>query len=502
MPAFEDLVFCENYRSATSQKTLVENQIKVEISNGNYVKTKVKPLITSAIGAVPKDNGSIRIIHDASMPSKFCLNNLVEEKSCSYMDLNYACKLIKPNDYLCKVDLKNAYRCVSIHESNFKLTGLHWKFDGDEEDTYFYDTKLPFGASKSPSIFQSLSSAVCRIMKVRYNLLVISYLDDFLIINDSYDSCKYALQKLLEVLRVLGFHINYNKISGPAQSLIFLGVLINTVQMTLSLPDEKLADFHLLLKSFTVKRRASKRQLESLIGSLNWASQVIQGGRPFMRRMINLKNTLKNHSDKALLNSEFSADLAWWLIFMKTFNGKAQILDNRPVTSIQCDACTEGGGAAFLNDFFYINWALDMPDVAPLHINLKETVIIVLAIFKWAYLLKNRRVIIYTDNMTAKSVINKMSSRNPVVMVYIRLLFFMQAICNFSIFAVHISGKANRLADACSRLHESDKLSLVYELLPLHDTGLFSAYELLNHMSLKFYIYRWMCAKHPRKGCG
>jgi hypothetical protein len=87
-----------------------------------------------------------------------------------------------------------------------------------------------------------------------------------LIISDSYNNCKNALQKLLEILRLLGFHINCNKISGPAQKLIFLGVLIDTVEMMLSLPDEKLTDFHLLLQSFQSKRRATKRQLESRIG--------------------------------------------------------------------------------------------------------------------------------------------------------------------------------------------------------------------------------------------
>ncbi|CAC5416217.1 unnamed protein product [Mytilus coruscus] len=188
--------------------------------------------------------------------------------------------------------------------------------------------------------------------------------------------------------------------------------------------------------------------------------------------MIDLKNTLKNRSDKSLLNSDFSADLDWWLKFMKTFNGRTCILDNKPISSLQCDACSEGGGATFLGDFFYINWTLDMP----------ETIIIVFAIFKWASFLENKRVIIYTDNVTAKSVINKMTSRNPVVMVYIRFLFYMQAVYNFSMFAIHIPGKFNTLADASSRLHEKDKLSLVYDLLPFSQKGLLSVHELLSHV--------------------
>ena len=68
-----------------------------------------------------------------------------------------------------------------------------------------------FGVAKSPCVFQALYSAVCRIMKLQ-NFSVIAYLDDFLIIESSYDKCKCALDKLLGVLRLLGFHINYNKI--------------------------------------------------------------------------------------------------------------------------------------------------------------------------------------------------------------------------------------------------------------------------------------------------
>ena len=112
-----------------SNKVKVEKVLKSGIQNGNYVITKVKPLITSALGCVPKGESSVRLIHDASMPTKFCIDNFVDEKSCSYMDLKVACNLIKPNSYLCKVDLKNAYRTVCIHKSNFSLTGLHWKFE-------------------------------------------------------------------------------------------------------------------------------------------------------------------------------------------------------------------------------------------------------------------------------------------------------------------------------------------------------------------------------------
>jgi len=90
--------------------------------------------------------------------------------------------------------------------------------------------------------------------------------------------------------------------------------------------------------------------------------------------------------------------------------------------------------------------------------------------------------------MTAKSVINKMSCRNSYVMNFVRLLFFMQASYNFSLYAIHIPGKHNVLADAISRLHESNRLSQIYELLPCYKHNVFTFFELLGHCLSIFYF--------------
>ena len=66
------------------------------------------------------------------------------------------------------------------------------------------------------------------------------YLDDFLIIASTYDECLEALNVLLRLLRELGFHINYNKLEGPCQRLVFLGIVLDSVSMTLSIPQKKM----------------------------------------------------------------------------------------------------------------------------------------------------------------------------------------------------------------------------------------------------------------------
>ena len=135
-------VECDNYKSAHIFHDKVEMQINYEIIHGNYVICD-KPLnIVSALGAIPKDDGRVRLIHYASRPVMNSLNDYAVDTTCSYMALNDACRIIKPGDFLAKIDLKSAYRSVSIHPSNYKYTGLKWHFKGDSKVTmvtYMYD---------------------------------------------------------------------------------------------------------------------------------------------------------------------------------------------------------------------------------------------------------------------------------------------------------------------------------------------------------------------------
>lgn len=108
--------------------------------------------------------------------------------------------------------------------------------------------------------------------------------------------------------RQLGFAINWAKVEGPCQQLIILGI-VDSVSMTLDLPASKRTDCSDLLRSFSQKKRISVRHLETLVGQLNWASQVICRGPTFLRRVLDLKNSLKERHYKVLLTNDFPADL-------------------------------------------------------------------------------------------------------------------------------------------------------------------------------------------------
>lgn len=156
----------------------VEKQILSEIAEGNYIVRTVKPTIVSALGAIPKPDGGIRLIHDGSMPHGHALNDYAKAEECQYQSLQEAIDLVKVGYYMANVDLKSAYRSVKTHPTNHEATGLQWTFKGDTHPTYMVDARLPFGSSKAPSIFNRLTQSVRRMM-ARRGFLVVVYLDDF-----------------------------------------------------------------------------------------------------------------------------------------------------------------------------------------------------------------------------------------------------------------------------------------------------------------------------------
>lgn len=441
-----------NYKSTTDAHGKVEAQILKELQEGNYVVSDRKATIVSALGAVPKANSDkIRLIHDCSKPVSGALNSYAETQSFRYQTLDDAVKQLGPGYYMAKLDLHSAYRSVKIHPDCFMATGLKWKFSGHDEFTYMYDTRLPFGASCSPGIFNRLTQSVNRMMAKR-GYIVVSYLDDFLIISRDYDTCKQGLDTLITLVRKLGFHVNWSKVEGPTQNITFLGININSLDMSLSLPQSKQLDFIALLRSFSTRKRATQRQLQSLAGKLNWACQVIRGGRTFIRRVLDAMNSLRTPSQKLKLDADFHSDIHWWLSFMQHFNGKSCWPSRYPITSVQVDACNQGGGMWFQGDWSYVNWQHDWPEAVDLHINYKETLAIVAAARKWALSWANHKVIIYTDSTTAKALINKGTCKQGYVMAALRELFWLSVMFNFELVAVHIAGCNNTIADAISRL--------------------------------------------------
>ena len=408
------------------------------------------------------------------------------DTSVCYSTLDEAVRLIKPGSFLAKLDLSSAYRSIPIHRDSYPLTGIQWTFSGNDKPTYMYDARLPFGAGMACSIFQTLSYAVVRMMLKR-NFHVVSYIDDFLCVEDDEKRCLECHECLQELLRGLGYVINMDKTEAPNQVMSFLGVSINCLDRTLSLPEKKLLETKDMIRRWSTLSKCTKRELQSLIGRLNWCARVVHGGRTFMRELINLLPRAKEPYHHIRLSRPAKNNILWWKEALVVFHGNTPFCSDIPLPTyvFATDACMKGGGAHFYDDWCYVNWELDLPQYATSHINVLELEMVHQSAVRWGRWWSGTHVCVRSDNSATIAAVNKGSSKSRDLMVVVERLFWLSILYNFKLSAVFLSGVDNILADRISRLHE---LNSAFDAQWLITNGVNNVVSCVNHMSHSSYV--------------
>lgn len=131
-------------------------------------------------------------------------------------------------------------------------------------------------------------------------------------------ACADSVAVARSVFAPLGLPLHPTKCEGPTPVLTFLGIELNSLTQTARLPHDKLVRTLQLLDQSSSKNWCTRKDLESLIGSLHHVTKVVTPGRTFLRRMIDLLCAFRSPSHPIRLNVEFRRDLAWWLEFMQS----------------------------------------------------------------------------------------------------------------------------------------------------------------------------------------
>ena len=143
--------------------------------------------------------------------------------------------------------------------------------------------------------------------------------------------------------------------------MTFLGIELDSVQQLARLPPDKVDRILRLLQQWSRKKTCTRRDLESLIGSLHHACRVVVPGRTFLRRMIDLLCCFRHRDHLIRLNVDFHRDLQWWLSFFKEWNGVSFFLSPAvsplPDLVVSSDASgSHGFGALWRTEWFCSSW--------------------------------------------------------------------------------------------------------------------------------------------------
>ena len=173
----------QNLLSARNNPQVINTSINTEIQRGHtsgpFMVPPVFPLNCSPLGAVPKKDGSHRIILDLSSPRGVSINDgiLKEDFTVRYTSFDDAVDLVRHLGKDCelgKMDIKHAFRLCPVSPFDWSLLGMYWN------GAFYIDTRLPFGSRSSPYIFNTFADALAWILIYVFSIpYLLHYLDDF-----------------------------------------------------------------------------------------------------------------------------------------------------------------------------------------------------------------------------------------------------------------------------------------------------------------------------------
>ena len=380
------------------ESAALETEISKLLAKGVIVPCdREKGDYVSTIFLRPKKDGSYRLILNLRS-----LNKNLQYSHFKMESLHAALDLITPDCYMASIDLKDAYYSVPIRAE-------FWKYLKFEYNNTFYSfTSLPNGLSPAPRIFTKLCKPIYSELR-KNGFLNCPYIDDSLLVAATPEQCRLNVINTVKAFRDTGFTIHPTKsVFQPCQEIQFIGFVINSRTMTISLPSSKVSDILAQCKKLTTCPTPTIMHVAKVIGKLVAPLPAVPYGHLHYRLLdIEKANALKRHKGnfdaEMRLSGTALSDLRWWLANLghvtKTIGPLA------PVKCLQSDASNSGWGGVDMSTGITTGgqWSLHE---ASLHINEKEILGAFLTLQCFASTLRSCHVQIQIDNTVAVAYVN------------------------------------------------------------------------------------------------
>ena len=255
-------------------------------------------------------------------------------------------KMLLLGDKICKICLKDAYFAMpqSVKFRKFVIPGRFQR-----KGLLYELCCLCFGLSRDLLVFTKLLKVPISLLR-KLNVRIIIYLDDILLMASSLEGLLMTRDTLIFILQHLGFLINIKKsYLEPTSTLEFLGVIVDSGEMTLSLPKEKLLKVQIPCQEILEKGKVAVRELSKRIGRLpSTAIGVLPA--PLQDRQLQHQQVQKlfchnSFDEKVAISVEVRKELLCWKENLALYNARYLIF-SPPQTIISSDASLQDWGVS------------------------------------------------------------------------------------------------------------------------------------------------------------
>lgn len=455
---------CKNLSSVIGNEyealSLVLQEVKAGRIAGPFEERPLSFLRLNPIGLVPKRDGSFRLIQHLSFPPGESVNDFIDHRLCSvqYSSFDHAVEMVSSlgrGALLGKMDIKSAFRLLPIRPCEFQLLGFQLL------GKIFIDKVLCLGCAISCNLFETFSTFLEWVVKFKSGKdSVDHYLDDFLFAG-ARDTC--VCDQLMQIFSDICYQLNVplaqDKTVGPTQVLVYLGLEINSLEMAVKIPRDKLEILKSILDRYLLRDKITLKDMQSLVGLLNFCSRAVPCSRAFNRRFYDACTGLTKPWHHLRISASLKDDMRVWLMFLDGFNGAVYFPESQWFDTDRLQLFTDsaggadfGYGAILGSHWSFGYWPKSWAGTALLRdLTFLELVPIVLAFQLWASSLRTKKIILRTDNNALVYVLNKKSSKSKRVMHLLRHLVLLAMLNDIQFRAFHVDSVNNGVADAISR---------------------------------------------------
>ena len=350
-----------NHKGATDHPAALQEYINKERRHGAVMgpfdripfqtKVGISPLSTRPTQGTEER----RIILDLSFPPGNSVNDgMIKD---NYLGFQASLTFPKVDDFafrifslgkhcmMFKVDLSRYFRQLPLDPGDYSLIG--YVIGGK----IYFDKVLPMGMRTAPYIAQRVTNAIAYIHR-QLQYFILNYVDDF-VGAEEYERIWEAYTALTQLLAELRVDISKEKLVPPTIRLEFLGITFDAEKMTMEISAEKLIDIQQELQLWLYRTKATRKEVESLIGKLQFLAKCIRAGRTFLARLIQWIRSMKRGQDYHI-PQEARKDIAWWSRCAAQFNRVSLIwLHKEPQTDkiLATDACLVGYGGTIQGQY-------------------------------------------------------------------------------------------------------------------------------------------------------
>ena len=361
----------------------------------------------SPIFVRPKHDGLFRLILNLRK-----LNEITQYIHFKMETLSSVLRLVTPMAYMAKIDIKDAYYSVPIKLEDQKL--LKFKFD----NVLYQFTSLPNGYSEGPRKFTKLLKPPLAALR-KAHVTLAAYLDDIFTLGKTKAKCSENIFKIMELFQSLGFIIHPEKsIFEPTTTLEFLGFIIDSMDITVSLTIDKKVSIKTLCTQTLTSEHNTVRDIACLLGKFSSSFIAVPQGKLHFRNLERNKTKAliinKGNFDKQIsLSNIAKAEIAWWEDhIMHSF---APIIRDNPTIVITTDASLLGWGrgACGLGKKTGGHFTTLEKEV---HINVLESKAVLFGLQAVCGDINNQHIKVLVDNSATVGAINNKGSSKSVTL--------------------------------------------------------------------------------------